>query len=62
MTNLARPLEVLIQEPTQITQVDAIRVHVYFEVDRLREKLRDNTADPQIVLTVRGQGYMFAKS
>jgi DNA-binding response OmpR family regulator len=31
-------------------------------VARLREKLRDNSADPQIVLTVRGKGYMFAET
>ncbi len=29
-------------------------------VTRLREKLRDDSTDPQIVLTVRGKGYMFA--
>lgn len=29
-------------------------------VARLREKLRDDPADPRIVLTVRGKGYMFA--
>jgi len=29
-------------------------------VTRLREKLRDDPAEPQIVLTVRGRGYMFA--
>lgn len=28
-------------------------------VTRLREKLRDNGSDPQILLTVRGKGYMF---
>ncbi len=28
-------------------------------VARLREKLRDNPADPQVLLTVRGKGYMF---
>jgi DNA-binding response OmpR family regulator len=28
-------------------------------VTRLREKLRDDSGDPQIVLTVRGKGYMF---
>lgn len=31
-------------------------------VTRLREKLRDNSADPRIVLTVRGKGYMFART
>lgn len=30
-------------------------------VMRLREKLRDNPAQPSLVLTVRGKGYMFAK-
>jgi len=29
-------------------------------IARLREKLRDNPAEPQIVLTVRGKGYKFA--
>jgi two-component system, OmpR family, alkaline phosphatase synthesis response regulator PhoP len=29
-------------------------------VARLREKLRDAHAEPQIILTVRGKGYMFA--
>jgi DNA-binding response OmpR family regulator len=29
-------------------------------VTRLREKLHDNSNNPQIVLTVRGKGYMFA--
>ncbi len=28
-------------------------------VTRLREKLRDDTAEPKILLTVRGKGYMF---
>jgi DNA-binding response OmpR family regulator len=31
-------------------------------VTRLREKLRDNSAEPQVVLTVRGKGYMFGKA
>lgn len=29
-------------------------------VARLREKLRDNPADPRVLLTVRGKGYMLA--
>ncbi len=29
-------------------------------VARLREKLRDDPSDPQVLLTVRGKGYMFA--
>jgi DNA-binding response OmpR family regulator len=31
-------------------------------VARLREKLRDDSTDPHVVLTVRGKGYMFAES
>ncbi|HRX77490.1 MAG TPA: response regulator transcription factor [Pirellulaceae bacterium] len=31
-------------------------------IARLREKLRDDSSQPQIVLTVRGKGYMFANS
>lgn len=31
-------------------------------VARLREKLRDDSADPHVLLTVRGKGYMFANS
>lgn len=31
-------------------------------VARLREKLRDDSAQPQVLLTVRGKGYMFASA
>ncbi len=31
-------------------------------VVRLRDKLRDDPGDPQIILTVRGKGYMFASA
>jgi len=31
-------------------------------VTRLREKLRDNPAEPRVVLTVRGKGYMFMEA
>ncbi len=31
-------------------------------VVRLREKLRDDPDDPRVLLTVRGKGYMFARS
>ena len=31
-------------------------------VARLRDKLRDDSLHPQILLTVRGKGYMFAKA
>jgi DNA-binding response OmpR family regulator len=30
-------------------------------VARLREKLRDDSEDPRVLLTVRGKGYMFAQ-
>jgi len=30
-------------------------------VARLREKLRDDSAEPRVLLTVRGKGYMFAE-
>ncbi|MCA9176169.1 MAG: response regulator transcription factor [Planctomycetales bacterium] len=33
---------------------------VDMHVARLREKLRDDSANPQVLLTVRGKGYMFA--
>jgi DNA-binding response OmpR family regulator len=29
-------------------------------VARLREKLQDDPGEPQVLLTVRGKGYMFA--
>ncbi|HVJ83415.1 MAG TPA: helix-turn-helix domain-containing protein, partial [Planctomycetia bacterium] len=29
-------------------------------VARLREKLRDDPAEPKVLVTVRGKGYMFA--
>ena len=35
---------------------------VDMHVARLREKLRDDSAQPRIVLTVRGKGYMFAEA
>ena len=31
-------------------------------VARLREKLGDDSNSPQIILTVRGKGYMFGKA
>lgn len=38
------------------TDTRTIDMHVV----RLREKLRDDPAEPKIILTVRGKGYMFA--
>jgi DNA-binding response OmpR family regulator len=42
-------------DPEKI-ETRAIDMHVA----RLREKLRDNPADPKIIITVRNKGYMFA--
>jgi DNA-binding response OmpR family regulator len=40
---------------------DAIETRtIDMHIARLREKLRDDPADPAIILTVRGKGYMFA--
>jgi DNA-binding response OmpR family regulator len=40
---------------------DAVETRtIDMHIARLREKLRDDPADPAIVLTVRGKGYMFA--
>jgi DNA-binding response OmpR family regulator len=40
---------------------DAVQTRtIDMHIARLREKLRDDPADPAIVLTVRGKGYMFA--
>lgn len=44
-------------DPSGIT-TRTIDVHIA----RLREKLRDDSAKPRILLTVRGKGYMFAGS
>jgi DNA-binding response OmpR family regulator len=33
---------------------------VDMQVARLREKLRDDSAEPRVIVTVRGKGYMFA--
>jgi DNA-binding response OmpR family regulator len=41
--------------PPQGVSTRTIDMHV----TRLREKLRDDPAEPKILLTVRGKGYMF---
>lgn len=46
-----------------VWQIDARRTStraIDMHVARLREKLRDDPANPQVLLTVRGKGYMFA--
>jgi DNA-binding response OmpR family regulator len=45
-----------------VWQIDARGVTtrtIDMHVARLREKLRDDSAEPQVLLTVRGKGYMF---
>ena len=39
----------------------ATAIQVVVHIARLREKLRDNSGEPRVLLTVRGKGYMFAK-
>lgn len=43
--------------PPQGVSTRTIDMHI----TRLREKLRDDPADPKILLTVRGKGYMFQR-
>jgi DNA-binding response OmpR family regulator len=43
-------------DPRSIFETRTIDMHVA----RLREKLRDDPSRPQLILTVRGKGYMFA--
>lgn len=48
---------------TRVWQIDPRGVDtrtIDMTVARLREKLRDDPADPRVLLTVRGQGYMFS--
>ena len=40
---------------------DAETRTVDMHIARLREKLRDDPTTPDIILTVRGKGYMFAE-
>jgi DNA-binding response OmpR family regulator len=44
----------------QITPQGISTRTIDMHIARLRDKLRDDPADPQIVLTVRGKGYMLA--
>jgi DNA-binding response OmpR family regulator len=43
-------------DPRTIFETRTIDMHIA----RLREKLRDDPSAPQVILTVRGKGYMFA--
>jgi DNA-binding response OmpR family regulator len=52
--------EELLERVWQINPRGLATRTIDMHVTRLREKLRDDSADPQVVLTVRGKGYMFA--
>ncbi len=52
----------LLQRVWQISPRGVTTRTIDMHVTRLREKLRDDSAEPRIVLTVRGKGYMFAAS
>ncbi len=45
-------------DPKSIVETRTIDMHVR----RLREKLHDDPADPRVILTVRGKGYMLASN
>jgi DNA-binding response OmpR family regulator len=46
----------------QITPQGVSTRTIDMHIARLRDKLRDDPTDPQIVLTVRGKGYMLASA
>ncbi len=52
--------EELLERVWQINPRGLTTRTIDMHVTRLREKLHDNSNNPQIVLTVRGKGYMFA--
>jgi DNA-binding response OmpR family regulator len=52
--------EELLERVWQINPRGLTTRTIDMHVTRLREKLHDNSDNPQIVLTVRGKGYMFA--
>ena len=68
-------LRYLVTNPGRAIDRDELLQHVWrispdglstrtidMHVARLREKLRDQSSPPQVLLTVRGKGYMFAKA
>jgi DNA-binding response OmpR family regulator len=50
----------LLSHVWQITPRGVNTRTIDMHITRLREKLRDDPADPRVLLTVRGKGYMFA--
>ncbi len=52
--------EELLQRVWQISPRGLSTRTIDMHVTRLREKLRDDPAEPRVILTVRGKGYMFA--
>jgi DNA-binding response OmpR family regulator len=58
--NRAITRDELLQRVWQINPRGLETRTVDMHVTRLREKLRDDSSQPKVVLTVRGKGYMFA--
>jgi len=54
--------EELLRRVWQIDPRGVATSTIDMHITRLREKLRDDPDEPQIVLTVRGKGYMFAEA
>ena len=54
--------EELLQRVWQLNPRGLATRTIDMHITRLREKLRDDATDPQIILTVRGKGYMFASN
>jgi DNA-binding response OmpR family regulator len=57
----AIPREELLENVWQIDARGVSTRTVDMHVARLREKLRDNSEQPQVLVTVRGRGYMLAR-
>ena len=53
------PREELLANVWQISPKGVTTRTIDMHIARLREKLKDDSANPQIILTVRGKGYMF---
>ena len=61
-TNAGRAIsrEEILANVWRITPQGVSTRTIDMHVARLREKLRDDAEHPQVLLTVRGKGYMFA--
>lgn len=58
----AVPRQELLENVWQIDARGVTTRTIDMHVARLREKLRDNPDDPQVLVTVRGRGYMLAQN